>query len=169
MEIIKEMDHQKNLLHTHKVEEDMVLSFADDETNKKQENKEDEDSELDEDKKVHEDSAVEEDKKEYEGFVRLKQKEYNVKMRMVGNSYAVSIPREIVDFMQEQDVLQSSATNIVINGEEEYYTFKDDFFTPNFLEDGPQNAVKQINKIINPYISQYVSRQFTKFFNEVKF
>jgi hypothetical protein len=66
MEIIKEMDHQKNLLHTHKVEEDMVLSFADDETNKKQENKEDEDSELDEDKKEHEDSEVEEDKKEYE-------------------------------------------------------------------------------------------------------
>ena len=44
-----------------------------------------------------------EDKKEYEEFVRLKQKEYNVKMRMVGNSYAVSIPREIVDFMQEQE------------------------------------------------------------------
>lgn len=44
-----------------------------------------------------------EDKKEYEEFIRLKQKEYNVKMRMVGNSYAVSIPREIVDFMQEQE------------------------------------------------------------------
>lgn len=44
-----------------------------------------------------------EDKKEYEEFMRLKQKEYNVKMRMVGNSYAVSIPREIVDFMQEQE------------------------------------------------------------------
>lgn len=44
-----------------------------------------------------------EDKKEYEEFIKLKQKEYNVKMRMVGNSYAVSIPREIVDFMQEQE------------------------------------------------------------------
>jgi len=44
-----------------------------------------------------------EDKREYEEFVRLKQKEFNVKMRMVGNSYAVSIPREIVDFMQEQE------------------------------------------------------------------
>ena len=43
------------------------------------------------------------DKREYENFIRLKQKEYNVKMRMVGNSYAVSIPREIVDFMQEQE------------------------------------------------------------------
>jgi hypothetical protein len=44
-----------------------------------------------------------EDKKDYEEFIRLKEKEYNVKMRMVGNSYAVSIPREIVDFMQEQE------------------------------------------------------------------
>jgi hypothetical protein len=43
------------------------------------------------------------DKQEYEEFMRLKQKEFNVKMRMVGNSYAVSIPREIVDFMHEQE------------------------------------------------------------------
>jgi len=43
------------------------------------------------------------DKQEYEEFMRLKNKEYEVKMRMVGNSYAVSIPREIVSFMQEQD------------------------------------------------------------------
>jgi hypothetical protein len=49
-----------------------------------------------------------EDKQEYEEFMRLKQKEFNVKMRMVGNSYAVSIPREIVDFMKEQENLLSN-------------------------------------------------------------
>ena len=43
------------------------------------------------------------DKREYEEFMKLKEKEYNVKMRMVGNSYAVSIPREIVDFMRTQE------------------------------------------------------------------
>lgn len=43
------------------------------------------------------------DKQEYEEFMALKQKEFNVKMRMVGNSYAVSIPREIVEFMHEQE------------------------------------------------------------------
>ena len=43
------------------------------------------------------------DRAEYENFVKLKKKEYEVKMRMVGNSYAVSIPREIVDFMKEQE------------------------------------------------------------------
>ncbi len=44
-----------------------------------------------------------EDNVEYENFIKLKKKEYEVKMRMVGNSYAVSIPREIVDFMREQE------------------------------------------------------------------
>ncbi len=43
------------------------------------------------------------DKAEYENFIRLKEKDFNVKMRMVGNSYAVSIPREIVDFMKDQE------------------------------------------------------------------
>lgn len=43
------------------------------------------------------------DRQEYENFMRLKKKEFAVKMRMVGNSYAISIPREIVDFMREQE------------------------------------------------------------------
>jgi len=43
------------------------------------------------------------DLKEYEEFMRLKKKDYEVKMRMVGNSYAVSIPREIVSFMEERE------------------------------------------------------------------
>jgi len=53
-----------------------------------------------------------EDKREYEEFIRLKQKEYNVKMRMVGNSYAVSIPREIVDFMQEQESMMNNMVKL---------------------------------------------------------
>lgn len=38
------------------------------------------------------------DLKEYEDFQKIKQKEFQVKLRMVGNSYTVSIPREIVEF-----------------------------------------------------------------------
>ena len=53
-----------------------------------------------------------EDKAEYENFVRLKKKEYEVKMRMVGNSYAVSIPREIVDFMQEQEKIMNNMVKL---------------------------------------------------------
>ena len=50
------------------------------------------------------------DIQEYKQFSDLKQKQFRVKLRLVGNSYAVSIPKEIVDFIkgpfknkQEQD------------------------------------------------------------------
>ena len=42
------------------------------------------------------------DEQNYNKFINLKNKEFNVKMRLVGNSYAVSIPREIVSFMEKQ-------------------------------------------------------------------
>ncbi len=42
------------------------------------------------------------DESEYNKFINLKNKEFKVKMRLVGNSYAVSIPKEIVSFMNEQ-------------------------------------------------------------------
>lgn len=42
------------------------------------------------------------DEHEYNRFVNLKNKEFRVKMRLVGNSYAVSIPKEIISFMNEQ-------------------------------------------------------------------
>lgn len=42
------------------------------------------------------------DEAEYNRFIDLKNREFNVKMRLVGNSYAVSIPKEIVSFMHEQ-------------------------------------------------------------------
>ena len=35
------------------------------------------------------------DEQEYNKFINLKNKEFKVKMRLVGNSYAVSIPKEI--------------------------------------------------------------------------
>src|SRR4030043_603660 len=42
------------------------------------------------------------DEAEYGKFINLKNKEFRVKMRLVGNSYAVSIPKEIISFMNEQ-------------------------------------------------------------------
>ncbi len=41
-----------------------------------------------------------EDKKEYEDFKKLKEKDFKVKLRMVGNSYAVSIPKEIIEYTE---------------------------------------------------------------------
>ncbi len=43
------------------------------------------------------------DEEEYKKFKELHQKEFKVKMRIVGNSYAVSIPKEIVLFIREQE------------------------------------------------------------------
>ena len=42
------------------------------------------------------------DEHNYNKFINLKNKEFNMKMRLVGNSYAVSIPKEIVSFMNSQ-------------------------------------------------------------------
>jgi hypothetical protein len=80
------------------------------------------------------------DKAEYENFMRLKQKEFNVKMRMVGNSYAVSIPREIVDFMRDQESMINDMVKL---------SFEDAgrlrlMFNTN--EDGEQNSNSRVIK-----------------------
>ncbi len=41
------------------------------------------------------------DQAEYDRFSELRKKRFNVKLRMVGNSYTISIPREIIDFESE--------------------------------------------------------------------
>ncbi|MFC1686224.1 hypothetical protein ACFLZZ_04375 [Nanoarchaeota archaeon] len=43
------------------------------------------------------------DMEEYNKFNKLKNQSFKVKLRQVGNSYAVSIPREILDFFREQE------------------------------------------------------------------
>tara|TARA_Y100000310_G_scaffold343630_1_gene452174 strand:- start:2290 stop:2667 length:378 start_codon:yes stop_codon:yes gene_type:complete len=40
------------------------------------------------------------DLEEYNKFRTMREKTYRVKLRLVGNSYAVSIPREIIDFQE---------------------------------------------------------------------
>lgn len=42
------------------------------------------------------------DLERYENYGGLKGKVYNVKLRVVGNSHAISIPKEIVDFINDQ-------------------------------------------------------------------
>lgn len=45
------------------------------------------------------------DMEKYKEFQGLRQKLFRVKLRIVGNSYAVSIPKEIIDFFAEADRL----------------------------------------------------------------
>ena len=52
------------------------------------------------------------DEQEYNKFINLKNKEFRVKMRLVGNSYAVSIPKEIVAFMKEQEKIMDEMVKL---------------------------------------------------------
>ena len=52
------------------------------------------------------------DEQEYNRFADLKKKEFNVKMRLVGNSYAVSIPKEIVSFIREQEKIMDDMVKL---------------------------------------------------------
>lgn len=52
------------------------------------------------------------DNQNYNKFIRLKNKEFKVKMRLVGNSYAVSIPKEIVSFMNNQRKLMDDMVRL---------------------------------------------------------
>ena len=57
-----------------------------------------------------------EDLKDYEQFKRMKDKQFKVKLRFVGNSYAVSIPKEIIDFLGEQEREVNQMVNMCIEG-----------------------------------------------------
>jgi len=52
------------------------------------------------------------DEQEYDRFKNLRGKEFRVKMRLVGNSYAVSIPKEIVSFMKEQEKIMDDMVRL---------------------------------------------------------
>ncbi|MBU1252194.1 MAG: hypothetical protein KJ905_03025 [Nanoarchaeota archaeon] len=52
------------------------------------------------------------DEQEYNRFINLKNKEFRVKMRLVGNSYAVSIPKEIVLFIREQEKIMDNMVKL---------------------------------------------------------
>jgi hypothetical protein len=48
----------------------------------------------------------------FEKFNNLKGKTYNVKLRVVGNSHSVSIPKEIVNFMRQQEKIMDDMVHL---------------------------------------------------------
>jgi len=48
------------------------------------------------------------DLSKYREFQEIKSKPFHVKLRLVGNSYSVSIPREILEFMQDSQEVHES-------------------------------------------------------------
>ena len=55
------------------------------------------------------------DLQEYKDFSSLRNKVFKVKMRIVGNSYAVSIPKEIVNFMKDQEKMMDDMVRLCFN------------------------------------------------------
>src|SRR3989344_6665008 len=55
------------------------------------------------------------DEQEYNNFTQLRNKTFRVKMRVVGNSYAVSIPKEIVNFIKEQERIMDNMVRLCFN------------------------------------------------------
>ena len=53
------------------------------------------------------------DSKEYEEFKHLKKRQFDVKLRMVGNSFSVTIPREIIDFEEKFAQMQREMDNMI--------------------------------------------------------
>jgi hypothetical protein len=54
------------------------------------------------------------DEQEYTKFMNLRKKEFSVKMRLVGNSYAVSIPKEIVSFIGTQEKIMNDMVKLCL-------------------------------------------------------
>jgi DNA-directed RNA polymerase subunit RPC12/RpoP len=52
------------------------------------------------------------DEQDYNKFINLRNKEFRVKMRLVGNSYTVSIPKEIVSFIREQEKIMNDMVKL---------------------------------------------------------
>jgi hypothetical protein len=55
------------------------------------------------------------DEDEYKRFSELRSRQFHVKMRIVGNSYAVSIPKEIVDFIKDQERIMDDMVRLAFN------------------------------------------------------
>ncbi len=56
------------------------------------------------------------DEEDYKRFLNLKKKNFRVKMRIVGNSHTISIPKEIVSFLGEQEKMLDDMVNLCFEG-----------------------------------------------------
>lgn len=52
------------------------------------------------------------DLEKYKQFNNLKGKTYNVKLRIIGNSHAISIPKEIVSFIHKQEKIMDDMVQL---------------------------------------------------------
>lgn len=79
------------------------------------------------------------DETEYNNFIQLKNKVFKVKMRIVGNSYAVSIPKEIVEFIKEQERIMDNMVRLCFNDAKKLSLFFGENEEEEELEDEIEN------------------------------
>lgn len=67
------------------------------------------------------------DEAKFNDFKRLQQRDFEVKLRMIGNSFCVSIPKEIIDFEKEMQSKMNQMITMSLEGPEKlslYFTDK---------------------------------------------
>lgn len=52
------------------------------------------------------------DEQSFGQYQNLKGKTYNVKLRVIGNSHAISIPKEIVEFIQQEEKIMNDMVRL---------------------------------------------------------
>ncbi|MEN9626590.1 MAG: hypothetical protein RL557_918 [archaeon] len=80
------------------------------------------------------------DDHDFQSFMTLRKKEFNVKMRFVGNSYAVSIPKEIVNFIKEHERIMNDMVKMCF---EEFGTLRLNFGSTNGNGNTTQNDINE--------------------------
>jgi len=66
------------------------------------------------------------DLQEFENFNKIKQKEFSVKLRLVGNSYAISIPKEIIEFHETMEKQFDDMVRLMFDGPDKLSLFFDE-------------------------------------------
>lgn len=56
------------------------------------------------------------DSSNLEHYNTIKDKTFHVKLRMVGNSHAISIPKEIITFFQQQEMMMDDMVRLCFEG-----------------------------------------------------
>ena len=78
------------------------------------------------------------DMMEYEQFRNLKKKQFKVKLRIVGNSYAITLPREIINFIKEIE------KEFNIKKEQEVKLMIDEIGKLNLVFEEIENKIKEM-------------------------
>ena len=85
-----------------------------------------------------------------EHYKNLRDKKFNVKLRMVGNSHAISIPKEIIDFMNERHrEMRRNVDEMVSLCFDDFDTLRLRFFDDGFDnidDDGARKIVREDGK-----------------------